>query len=87
MINKVSTRTLEIKSPLQLHTNFDSTHKTPLRIFGCLSSSIYTHSIESKLNPRVLKGNFIVYKTTKKGYECYDQKNQKNLHYLQEGNS
>ena len=76
LINRMPTRILNFKTPLQVFTNcnpiFRLSSTLPLKIFGCTTFvHIHDHN-RGKLDPRARKCVFVGYAPTQKGYKCFD---------------
>ena len=74
LINRLPSRVLGFKSPLEMLSTFypdlKTTNNLVPRIFGCLSF-VHVHSQNrGKLDPRALKCVFVGYSSTQKGYKC-----------------
>ncbi|CAN0913556.1 Retrovirus-related Pol polyprotein from transposon TNT 1-94, partial [Linum grandiflorum] len=76
LINRMPSRVLDFKTPRRVLLD-DFPHLSsfsadlPPRVFGC---TVFIHNSapnRSKLDPRAVKGVFIGYSTTQKGYKCY----------------
>ena len=75
LINRLLSRVLGFKSPMEVLSNFLPTYnpstRLVLKIFGC-ASFVHVHSnARGKLDPREIKCVFIGYSSTQKGYKCY----------------
>ena len=75
LLNRLPTRTLSMKSPLQALSSLatvPSTLSLKPRVFGC---SVFVHipkNDRTKLSPCALKCVFVGYGINQKGYRCYD---------------
>ena len=85
VINKIPSRVLGCKSPLETLSQFypdirSSFNLTP-QVFRCTSFvHIHNHN-QGKLDPRSLKCIFVGYSSTQKGYKCYHPPTRK-LYYI-----
>lgn len=75
MINKLPTKVLGLKTPLeilsQFHLDLNTTSNLIPRIFGC-AAFVHVHSHNrGKLDPRAIMCIFVGYSSTQKGYKCY----------------
>ncbi|KAL6339370.1 hypothetical protein AAG906_032899 [Vitis piasezkii] len=76
MINRILSRVLDNKSPVEILKSFyphfiTSNGLTP-RVFGC-TTFVHVHSQHrDKLDPRAIKCVFLGYSSTQKGYKCYN---------------
>ena len=75
LINRMPSRVLEFKTPLDTLKNLFQTSKIfcslPPKVFGCTAFvHIHNHN-RGKLDPRSLRCVFLGYSSTQKGYKCY----------------
>ncbi|RVW51913.1 Retrovirus-related Pol polyprotein from transposon TNT 1-94 [Vitis vinifera] len=76
MINRIPSRVLDNKSPVEIlksfYPHFRTSNGITPRVFGC-TAFVHVHSQHrDKLDPRVIKCVFLGYSSTKKGYKCYN---------------
>jgi hypothetical protein len=71
LVNRLPSRVLDFKSPLEVLQNkiSDVSH---IKVFGCTCFMHLPATHRDKLDPRASKCIFLGYSTTKKGYKCYD---------------
>ncbi|KAJ9539522.1 hypothetical protein OSB04_032255 [Centaurea solstitialis] len=77
LINRTPSRVIDFQTPIQKLHRLVSAPMSPNlepRVFGCTS---YVHQNTGKLEPRAVKCVFLGYADHKKGYRCYDPKEQK----------
>jgi hypothetical protein len=72
LINRMPSRILDFKTPLELLSSPFSTSKGVYpKVFYCVCF-VHVHGLaRSKLDPRALKCVFVGYSPTQKGYKCY----------------
>ena len=71
LINRLPTRVLGKKSPIELLTHSSSLFPIPPKVFGCVSFVHNHYPTRKKLDPRALKCVFLGYSPIQKGYKCY----------------
>ncbi|CAN1170498.1 Retrovirus-related Pol polyprotein from transposon TNT 1-94 [Linum perenne] len=76
LINRLPSRVLRFKTPRQVlleHFPHIASYSSdmPPRVFGCTAFIHVAPQHRSKLDPRSIKGVFIGYAATQKGYKCY----------------
>lgn len=71
LINRMSSRILSFKSPLEFLTPTTPLFALPLKTFGCIYYVYILKSKRSKLDPKALKCVFLGYSVEQKGYKCY----------------
>ena len=81
LINKLPSRVLDNKSPIELlnsfYPHFRTTNGLTPRVFGC-TTFVHNHSSHrDKLDPRAIKCIFLGYSSTQKGYKCYNPSSRK----------
>ena len=77
LINRLPTRVLGKKSPVELLTQSFSLFPIPPKVFGCVCF-VHNHSpVRKKLDPRAIKCVFLGYSPTQKGYKCYHPPSRK----------
>ena len=70
LINRIPTKVLQYASPFQVLNKI----KPPidhLRVFGCVCYVLTPGEMRNKLEAKSVKGMFIEYSHTQKGYKCY----------------
>ena len=76
LINRLPTRTLNFKTPIQVFTkNFPNSRlitNIPLKIFGCVAFVHNFNPQKSKFDPKAHRCIFVGYPTNQKGYKCFD---------------
>ena len=77
LINRLPTRVLGKKSPVELLTQSSPLFPIPPRVFGCVSFVHNQSLTRKKLDPRALKCIFLGYSPTQKGYKCYHPPSRK----------
>lgn len=81
MINRLPTRILDNKSPIEVLNSFYPHIRTSNglipRIFGC-TAFVHVHKQHrDKLDPRAVRCVFLGYSPTQKGYKCYHPSSKK----------
>ncbi|RVW31459.1 Retrovirus-related Pol polyprotein from transposon TNT 1-94 [Vitis vinifera] len=76
MINRIPSRVLDSKSPVEIlksfYPHFKTSNGLTPRVFGC-TAFVHVHSQHrDKLDSRVIKCVFFGYSSTQKGYKCYN---------------
>ena len=76
MINRIPSRVLDNKSPVEIlksfYPHFRTSNGLTPRVFGCIAF-VHVHSQHrDKLDPRAIICVFLVYSSTQKGYKCYN---------------
>ncbi|RVW82043.1 Retrovirus-related Pol polyprotein from transposon TNT 1-94 [Vitis vinifera] len=76
MINRIPSRVLDNKSPVEIlksfYPHFRTSNGLTPRVFGC-TAFVHVHSQHrDKLDPRAIKCVFLGYSSTQKGYKCYN---------------
>ncbi|KAL6347733.1 hypothetical protein AAG906_026262 [Vitis piasezkii] len=76
MINRIPSRVLDNKSPIEIlksfYPHFKTSNGLTPKVFGC-TAFVYVHSQHrDKLDPQAIKCVFLGYSSTQKGYKCYN---------------
>ncbi|KAG7556871.1 Integrase catalytic core [Arabidopsis suecica] len=77
LINRIPTKILQDSSPFEV-LNKNKPSINHLRVFGCVCFVLIGEQ-RNKLEPKSVKGMFIGYSITKKGYKCYIPETKKVL--------
>ncbi|KAG7559383.1 Integrase catalytic core [Arabidopsis thaliana x Arabidopsis arenosa] len=77
LINRIPTKILQDSSPFEV-LNKNKPSINHLRVFGCVCFVLIGEQ-RSKLDPKSVKGMFIGYSITQKGYKCYIPETKKVL--------
>ncbi|KAG7594092.1 Integrase catalytic core [Arabidopsis thaliana x Arabidopsis arenosa] len=77
LINRIPTKILQDSSPFEV-LNKNKPSINHLRVFGCVFFVLIGEQ-RSKLDPKSVKGMFIGYSITQKGYKCYIPETKKVL--------
>ena len=76
MINRIPSRVLDNKSPVEMlksfYPHFRTSNGLTPRVFGCTTFVHVHNQHKDKLNPRAIKCVFLGYSSTQKGYKCYN---------------
>jgi transposase InsO family protein len=78
LINRMPSRVLEFKTPLEvLSPPFSTSKGVSPKVFGCVCFVHIHGQTLGKLDPRALKCVFVGYSPTQKGYKCYHPHSRK----------
>ena len=81
LINRMPSKVLGGKSPLQTLVPEVLLFLIPPKVFGCKCFAHVPKSQRDKLDPKAIKSIFVGYPSTQKGYKCYSPKKEENIHY------
>ena len=76
LINRTPTKILSDLSPFEV-LNKIKPSLNHLRVFGCVCYVLKPGELRNKLEAKSIKGMFIGYSITQKGYKCYDPETRK----------
>ena len=81
LINRILSRVLDNKSPVEVlksfYAHFRTSNRLTHRVFRC-TAFVHVHSQHrDKLDPRAIKCVFLGYSSTQKGYKCYNPSTKK----------
>jgi len=76
IINRLPSRTLETKIPVEILNSFFLDGLIP-RIFRCMTFAHVPSQNLDKLEPRAIRCVFLGYSATKKGYNCFNPTTKK----------
>ena len=81
MINRIPSRVLDNKSPVEMlksfYPHFRTSNGLTPRVFGCTTFVHVHNQHRDKLDPRAIKCIFLGYSSTQKGYKCYNPSTRK----------